>query len=98
MRENKYTTHTRVWVDVYDVFRNVALKYGFMVSDLVSLVLFEAALNPAIVFTAILRGFNVDVDVAGQAAEEIHNRALKLLQILCEAEEGLEEAVRVEKA
>lgn len=93
-----YTTKARLWIDIYEIFRDTAAKHGLVLSDLLSLVLLEAGLNPTIVFAAVLRGFDVNYDVACQVASEVHDRIIDLLEVLCKAKESSEEAVRVEKA
>jgi len=93
------TINVRIWREVHAIYKDIADKYGFYLSNLMSAILLEAAINPSVIVSALVKHFDVDSLEAQDIAIELHNKTVTLLNMLAKAaEEEAKEEIEVKEA
>ena len=86
------TATVRIWKGLHEILRDLSDEYGYVMSDLASAILLEALQNEAIVFSALVEWFDVDIEEARETARKVSQLVRTIVRIEEEAEEDVEEA------
>ena len=78
------TKRVRIWPEIYYIYKDIADKYEFYLSNLISAILLEAALNPGIIVAALTRHFDIDQEEALRISVDLQNMIVSLMQTFYE--------------
>jgi hypothetical protein len=84
------TVNTRIWEDVYTVYKSVALKHGMAVSSLMSSVLLVAALDcePCVRY-ALEEVLSITPREAEEIARDLQDKMIDLISLIEKAQGAL---------
>ena len=70
----------RVWKEIHLIIKEIADKEGFVMTDLASALLFEALSNPGIVFSALMKFFDIDFEDAFRISYTVQNEVDRIME------------------
>ena len=85
------TKLVRIWPEVHSIYKDIADRYGFFLSNLLSAVLLEAGANTSVIFHSLVKHFDVTLEEAEDIALELHNAVVRFYNVLLEQGEEQEE-------
>lgn len=82
------TKLVRIWPEVHAIYKDIADRYGFYLSNLLSAILLEAGANTSVVFHSLVKHFDVSLEEAEDIATELHNAVVRFYNLLFQQKAG----------